>query len=74
MTSLNRNRPAELRARAQDARLKASTATDEASRKALLADADLWERMATFEERSADHGAIDGARLDGSPQKEARRG
>jgi len=71
MTSLNKNRAAEFRARAEDARLKAFTATDEALCKELLADADLWERMATFEERSADHRAIDGALHDGSPQKEA---
>ena len=51
MTSLAKNTAAEYRARAQEARTKAATESDEAARKALLSDADLWERMAAFEDR-----------------------
>jgi len=51
MSSLSRNTVAEYRARAQEARTKAETESDEAARKTLLRDADLWERMAAFEEK-----------------------
>ena len=51
MTSVRNEQPARHRARAQEARAKAAEpATDEATRKALLHDAELWERMADYEE------------------------
>jgi hypothetical protein len=51
MTSVRNDNPALYRARAQEAREKAKAATDEALRKLLLHDAELWERMADYEEK-----------------------
>ena len=42
---------APLRARAKEARQKAATETRESVRKVLLNDAELWERMAAYEEK-----------------------
>ena len=50
MSSTRNDKPAHYRSRAQEARQKAEAATDEATRKTLLHDADLWERMAAHEE------------------------
>ena len=52
MTSVKTNRPGEYRARAKEARAQAATATDEAKRNRLLQDAELWERMAEYEEKN----------------------
>jgi hypothetical protein len=51
MASTVGNRPAQYRARAQQSRKKAATAPTESARKALLQDAELWERMADYEEK-----------------------
>jgi hypothetical protein len=42
---------AQFRIRAKEARQKAATETRESVRKVLLNDAELWERMAAYEER-----------------------
>ena len=42
---------AQFRARAKEARQKAAAETRESVRKVLLNDAELWERMAAYEER-----------------------
>ncbi len=52
MTSMKTNVPAQLRARAEEARRKAATETEESLQKILLNDAALWERMAAYEERA----------------------
>jgi len=52
MASTVSNRPSQYRARAQQAREKAQSEADEAARKALLNDAELWERMADYEARN----------------------
>jgi hypothetical protein len=44
------DRPGAYRMRAQEAREKAATEPDDAVRKALLDNAELWERMAAYEE------------------------
>ena len=44
------NRADEYRKRAEEARARADTTTDEANRKALLQIADTWERMARWED------------------------
>jgi hypothetical protein len=51
MTSLKTDIPAQLRARAEDARQKAQAEPDESIRKRLLIDANLWEQMAFYEEK-----------------------
>jgi len=51
MPSLNRNIPHQLRARAEEARAKAAAAPDETTRQRLLQDAEMWERMAAYEEQ-----------------------
>ena len=51
MTSVKTNVPAQLRARAEEARQKAAAEPSEPARKALLNDAELWERMADYEEK-----------------------
>jgi hypothetical protein len=53
MTSIKSNRTAQYRARAEQARQQAGFATDEATRKALLNDATLWERMAEYEKKNS---------------------
>ena len=45
------NRPLQHRARAQQDRDKAASEIDEAKRKSLLHNAEMWERMADFEEK-----------------------
>ena len=57
MDSVKSNAPAQYRARAEKARQQAEMATDEATRKALLNDATLWERMAEYEEKNAGNDA-----------------
>lgn len=50
MISIKTDLPGRYRARAEEARRKAETETDEVARKALLNDAELWERMAAYED------------------------
>ncbi len=45
------NRPLQHRARAQQDRDKAASEIDEAKRKSLLHNAEMWERMADFDEK-----------------------
>jgi hypothetical protein len=52
-TSLRNNRPARYRARASEARQRAAAETDAEKRQRLLADAELWDRMANYEETYA---------------------
>jgi hypothetical protein len=52
MSSLKTNIPAQLRARAEEARQKAEAEADGAIRQRLLLDADLWQRMADYEEKN----------------------
>jgi hypothetical protein len=51
VTSLKKDPVAECRARAKFAREKAERETDERVRAALLSEADVWERMANYEEQ-----------------------
>jgi hypothetical protein len=51
MTSTLANRPTQYRAKAQEARQKSAAEPDEGRRQALLSDAELWERMAEYEQR-----------------------
>jgi hypothetical protein len=51
MVHLRNIRPDQYRARAQEARAMAEMTEDEKQRKILLNDADLWERMADWEEK-----------------------
>jgi hypothetical protein len=44
------NRPTQHRARAQEDRDKAASEPNEAKRKSLLHNAEMWEQMADFEE------------------------
>ena len=46
------NKTQQYRDRAEKTRAQAETTTDEAQRKALLKDVELWERMADYEEKS----------------------
>lgn len=55
MASTVGNRPAQYRARAEQAREKAANAPNEAARKAFLHDADMWERMAEYEAKNPTH-------------------
>ena len=50
MTSIRTDIPAQYRARAQEARAKAAAIEDGEARQQLLHDAEVWERMADFEE------------------------
>ena len=50
MASTTHNLPAQYRAKAQDARERAKATTDDTARQKLLNDADLWDRMAAYEE------------------------
>lgn len=53
MSSVRNNLPAQYRARAKEARDQAALAPDEEKRKRLLHDAELWERMADYEEQNS---------------------
>lgn len=55
MASTTGNLPKRYRYRAEEARQKAQAAGDEATRQRLLHDADMWERMAAYEERHRTH-------------------
>jgi hypothetical protein len=46
------NRAREYRNRAEECRIKATTVEDEAGRRALLETAEIWERMANYEEKN----------------------
>ena len=46
------NRAAEYRRRADESRAKAMATSDDATRELLLADADMWERMAKWEDET----------------------
>jgi hypothetical protein len=59
-----RNVAAQLRARAKAVRQRAAAEPVELLRKALLNDADLWERMAAYEEK-----ASEGARAEHPPRR-----
>lgn len=50
MTSIREDLPTKYRSRAAQSREKAAIEPDEFVRKALLHDAELWERMAAYEE------------------------
>ena len=52
-TSIRNTRPARYRARASEARQRAAGETDPKKRQRLLADAELWDRMADYEETCA---------------------
>ena len=52
MTSVKTNLPAQYRARAKEARDQAAIVADEEKHKRLLSDAELWERMAEYEEKN----------------------
>ena len=52
MTSVKTNLPAQYRARAQEARDQADATSDEEKRQRLVRDAELWERMAEYEEKN----------------------
>jgi len=52
MTSLKTDTPAQYRARAEEARQKAAGEPDKSIREGLLRDADLWERMAEYDEKN----------------------
>jgi hypothetical protein len=52
MTSVITDLPRQYRARAEEARVRAETATSDEMRKSLLQIADTWERMAQYEERT----------------------
>jgi len=52
MTSMKTDVPAQYRARAQEARAKAEAIEDEDARRRLLNDAELWDQMAEYEEKT----------------------
>lgn len=52
MTSIQTNLPLQYRARAKAAREQATTAATEEQRQRLLHDAEQWERMADYEEKT----------------------
>jgi hypothetical protein len=52
MTSIQNPLPAQYRARAQEARDKAEMAAEQAARHRLLRDAEMYERMAEYEEKT----------------------
>lgn len=56
------NRSVDYRQRAEEARKKADSTTDEEARKALLQMADTWERMATYEDEHNPAKPIPGSR------------
>lgn len=55
MVSLTPNRPVQFRAKAQEARDRAQNESDEGKRRALLNDAELWDRMADYEDKNPSH-------------------
>jgi hypothetical protein len=69
MTSM-RNVAAQLRARAQAVRRQAAAEPVASIRAALLNDADLWERMAAYEENASEHVQLEreSARIPDSPE------
>ncbi len=52
ITSVRNSLPSQYRARAQEAHAKAAAVKDEDKRKLLLHDAELWEQMAEYEEKT----------------------
>jgi hypothetical protein len=50
-----RSRGPEYRERAAEARIKAESLEDEGARRTMLNSADLWDRMADYEERQQAH-------------------
>ena len=56
MTSVKNVLPAQYRMRAKEARDQAALAPTEGKRQALLRDAELWERMAEYEEKTRPDG------------------
>jgi hypothetical protein len=52
MTSLKTDTVGRLRARAAEARQNAALEPEDSVRQSLLNDADLWERMASYEEKN----------------------
>jgi hypothetical protein len=55
MASTVGNRPAQYRYRAEQARENAASATSEDERRRFLREAELWERMATYEAQHPTH-------------------
>jgi hypothetical protein len=53
MTSMKTDVPKQYRARAQEARAKADALEDEAARQRLVHEAEVWERMADYEENKS---------------------
>ena len=49
------NRPAQHRARAQEDRNKAASEPNDAKRLILLHNAEMWDRMADYEEKNPSH-------------------
>ena len=60
MISLKSNHVERCLKRAQEARSKAAETTDEATRLALLNEAELWERMAKFSEANPEIAKLSG--------------
>lgn len=52
MAAARNNRPTQYRAKAHQARNQAEIASDAASQRKLLEVADLWERMADYDEKN----------------------
>jgi len=52
VTSATRDLPRQYRIRAQEARDKALSAGNDVERQRLLQEADIWERMAAYEEQN----------------------
>ena len=55
-TSLRNVLPVQYRARAKEAREQATMTDDPAKQQRLLADAEMWERMADYEEKAKSDG------------------
>jgi hypothetical protein len=56
MVSMVGERAKQYRAKAQNVRQQAAAEADESRRKLLLNDAELWDRMAAYEEQNPTHG------------------
>jgi hypothetical protein len=56
MVSLTGDRAKQYRTKAQHVRQQAEAEADKSRRKLLLNDADLWDRMAAYEEQNPTHG------------------
>ena len=69
MTAIKTNVPAQQRAPAEEARRKAEDEADKATRKALLNDAALWERMADYEEKHPQSNSIPNPNSTLTPRK-----